>query len=175
MAGTTRLEPIYHQDLAGACQSEDGCAEHGCIAVYAASESRHPPVSVGPGDQAKADTHSSVGNGGLSPKQFARLTSRAIANVRTAAVYSCGPRSDADEVEWFLSMLPASACTSGSSDIMRDLRGRGPSLERPAHQLTNRDDQSEDRARRGAELVAHTKPFRTALSILRHPNGGVTL
>ena len=58
-----------------------------------------------------------------------------MANVITAAGCTCGPGSDADEVEWFLPMLLAGACTSGSSDVMRDLRGRGPSLELPAQPI----------------------------------------
>ena len=45
------------------------------------------------------------------------------------------PGGSLTEVEWFLSMLPAGACTSGSSDIMRDLRGRGPSPELPAQPI----------------------------------------
>jgi hypothetical protein len=107
--------------------------------------------------QGKADTHPSAGDGGLSPNQLARLASRALAYLRAAAESTCGSRSDADEVEWFLSRLPASACTSWSSDIMRDLGGRGPSHELPAQQSANRDDQSAGRAARqlSAEPVAH--------------------
>jgi hypothetical protein len=68
----------------------------------------------------------------LSPKHLARLASRLLAYLHAAAGCAWGPYPDADEVEWFLSMLSATACTSASSDIMRDLRDRGPSFELPA-------------------------------------------
>jgi hypothetical protein len=75
----------------------------------------------------KEDPHPFLGDRGIEPKELARL-----AYLRAAARCAWGPHSDADEVDWFLSLLPAGACTSASSDIMRDLRRRGPSLEVPA-------------------------------------------
>ena len=57
-------------------------------------ESRHQPV---------------YGDRGIEPKATCAFGHPPCA----AAVCTCGPCSDADEVEWFLPMLPASVCTSG--------------------------------------------------------------
>jgi hypothetical protein len=58
-----------------------------------------------------------------------------MAYLRAAAGCTCGPCSGPNEVEWFLPMLPASGCTSASSNITRDLRSRERSIELPAEPI----------------------------------------
>jgi hypothetical protein len=115
------------------CDSRVGVLARGGR-VYVKADTRSS-VKADTRSSVKADTRSSVGDWGIEPKTTRALGQPRVGILARRALCTCGPCSDPDEVEWFLPMLPASACTSGSSNIIRDLRSRGPSIEPPAQPI----------------------------------------
>ncbi len=67
----------------------------------------------------KADIHASVGDRGIGPKTTRAQPRSRVGTCSPQPGVSAAPCWDPDEVEYgFLPMLPASNCTSGSTNIM---------------------------------------------------------